>query len=1493
MNNTMTKKIFTLIFCLSLAISAFAQDSGTCGANLVWILSGEGANKTLTITGVGAMSDYSNGSAPWYSQRQDIKTLVVDNSVTTIGNSAFYGCEYITSATIGIVITTIGHYAFSGCSRLSEITIPDNITSVGYYAFRNCTQLVTVNFNPTNCTTMGGGSSSYPVFDGCSNFTTLNIGGNVTRIPDGSFRNCTGLVTVVVPDNVKTIGSTAFGGCSSLVNLTLPFIGNTVSATSNTGIFGYIFGTTSYTGSTQTQQYYSGNTYANYYIPSNLRNVTITNDPSIPYGAFSNCSMLTNISINESNTDKGNLTIGSSVTSIEGYAFQNCTGITTVNFDPTNCSSMGSSAYPVFSGCTNFTTLNIGNNVTRIPSNAFCACNTIIGNFELPNIITYIGANSFYNCSGLSGILTVPAGVTYVGGDAYANCTGLTAVNFNATNCTDNAGSAVFRGCTNFTTLNIANNVTRIPDNIFRTCNQIENNLVIPQTVNYIGNYAFYDCTKMPSQNLPLSFVDNIGNYAFYNCMKLDGYLTVKDVIGNYAFGLCIALDSVNIPSTAQRLGDDAFFSCLGLKTVNYNAVNCTYMGTATLPVFSGCSGVNRLNIASDVTTIPDNAFYSLSGLPTVIIPESVNYLGVNAFRNCTGLSSVIVPNSVATIGESAFSGCASLVEITLPFVGNTASASNASGGTAYGKALLGYIFGATSYTGGISKSQYYSGTSTYSYYFPQTLRNVTVTDGTQIKYGAFSNVDILKNVLLPNTLTTIQDYAFSGCSGLTSFALPPSVTTINSFAFAGCTGLKSIEIPENMNTVGTSAFQNCTGLTSLNFNATNCTAMGNSSSPVFGGCTSLHKIQVNNNVTRIADYSFSGCTNLDTIVSYATTIPAAYAASFNGLTPADIAVVVPCNTLADYQGDSYWGAFTNTVEGCDNYAITVSAGDNGQISPSDTQTVAFGQTITFTFTPDANYAIEDVLIDGVSNPQAIEKGTYTFENVSTEHSISVTFKILTYTITVSAGDNGSITPDTNQTVNYGDNLTFTFTPNSEYEAYQVLIDKINDETALSAGSYTFENVTEDHSIAVNFKLTGSVIITTESNGNGIVIGDGIYERDSTAVLYAVPSVNTVFASWEDGNLDNPRTVATSNNLNFKANFVPCDPDSLLLLNEINAELNEQLAALETDTVNLHNQILNLQADTALYKRNTLALLEQIYNLQADTTNLKNQAILLNTTITQLIADTLRLYDQVVALQIDTINSNAQIAELQAQISNLYTQISALQDDLFDCNIKATALQNQVTTLTNDLSDSNETNSQLNVQISALQDDLSECDTNATALQDQVTTLTNDLADCGETNSQLNVQISVLQDDLSECNTNATALQDQVTTLTNDLSDSNETNSQLNVRILELQLENGELQDSIVLLNQLLEDCLYGQTDAQSVENSNVKIYPNPVNNGMLYIEGDLQQNASLELYDMKGKRLAVSTIKNEQKIELNFSNYLSGTYLLRIGNRAYKVVKE
>ena len=260
-----------------------------------------------------------------------------------------------------------------------------------------------------------------------------------------------------------------------------------------------------------------------------------------------------------------------------------------------------------------------------------------------------------------------------------------------------------------------------------------------------------------------------------------------------------------------------------------------------------------------NITSIGDSAFSSCPSLRTLQNLPKLTNIGTSAFANCKRLTSITIPDSVKSIGGSAFSGCSSLESITIPFVGAKAGVTSSD---TY-QYPFGYIFGETSYDGGVATPHYSHGS--YTYYIPSSLKSVTVTGG-NILYGAFYNCTGLTSVTIPNSVKSIGRGAFDGCSGLTSITIPNSVKSIGRGAFYNCKGLTSITIPNSVKSIGSSAFSGCTGLTTVNWNATACTSAGSSGSPIFKDCSNLATVNIGDNVKIIPSYAFAGCTGLTSI---------------------------------------------------------------------------------------------------------------------------------------------------------------------------------------------------------------------------------------------------------------------------------------------------------------------------------------------------------------------------------------------------------------------------------------------------------------------------------------------------------------------------------------------------------------------------------------------------------------------------------------------------
>ena len=186
-------------------------DEGTCGENVTWTLDSTGL---LSISGSGAMSYPSYG--PWFSNRTEIKKVVIANGITNVGEDAFRACTNLTSVEIPTSVTSIEHGAFYMCNALASVNIPSNVTSIGRNSFYMCSALTSINI-PSNVKTI-----DYGAFGFCRGLTSIVLPDGITRIEESTFSNCDALVSVKIPSTVTYIAAYAFSNCSSLKNVTIP-----------------------------------------------------------------------------------------------------------------------------------------------------------------------------------------------------------------------------------------------------------------------------------------------------------------------------------------------------------------------------------------------------------------------------------------------------------------------------------------------------------------------------------------------------------------------------------------------------------------------------------------------------------------------------------------------------------------------------------------------------------------------------------------------------------------------------------------------------------------------------------------------------------------------------------------------------------------------------------------------------------------------------------------------------------------------------------------------------------------------------------------------------------------------------------------------------------------------------------------------------------------------------------------------------------------------
>ena len=706
---------------------------------------------TVTLTG----HFYGTNAVGTFDIPSEVNYNNQTYTVTAIGNNAFSGCSGLTgSLVVPNSVTTIGDHAFSGCFAMQgSLTIGTAVTEIGNYAFQGC-GFNTVNFNASECVRMYTYDEYYginSVFSGCNNLITLNIGENVQMIPSCAFRECGFTGSLIIPNMVTTIGSEAFYNCSG-------FTGDLIIGNSVTMIEEYAFNNCSgFTGSlilgnsltTIGSRAFCGCSgfTGNLVIPNSVTTIGGGSDSFFGSdGAFGDCSGFTgdliipnSVTMIQGYAFKGctgftSLTIGTSVTEIEPYAFSGCTNFTEVNFNATNCTSMGnysqSLAYvrSAFGSGPTQATLNIGENVEIIPSYAFSGCSGFVGDLIIPNSVTAVGSRAFQDCSGLTSV-TIGDSVTRIWSRAFQNCSGLTS-------------------------LTIGRSVSIIDERSFLYCSGIASIQTLAETPPAIYSFAF----SQVDHSIPV--IVPCGSLSAYQ--NSSSWSEFTNIIEEYCDPLTYSIndDGVSVTVTGHVDGTAATGPLVIPETKTIDGVTYTVTGIGN-SAFSGCSGLTGdLVIPNTVTAIGNSAFQSCGGFTgSLTIGNSVTTIGNNAFRNCMGFTgSLVIPDSVTSIGGYTFMNCTG-------FTGNLIIGNSVT--------TIGTLAFACQYGGNYSGSL--------------VIPNSVTTIGT----GTFMNCSGLTgNLDIPSSITSMNS-SFNGCSGFTSITLHWDIP------ISGCSiGSVNYEIP-------------------------------------------------------------------------------------------------------------------------------------------------------------------------------------------------------------------------------------------------------------------------------------------------------------------------------------------------------------------------------------------------------------------------------------------------------------------------------------------------------------------------------------------------------------------------------------------------------------------------------------------------------------------------------------------------------------------------
>ena len=724
--------------------------SGTCGAegdgsNITWVLT---ADSTLTLSGTGAVADFELSAQPWQAHLSAIRTAVVGEGVTRIGNFFLYYCTGLDSITLPAGLTGVGEHFLESCESLTSVTLPEGLTSAGDYFLGWCTGLTSLTL-PEELTGVGDnflihcmGLTSLTLPDGltgvddyflyeCKGLTSVTLPEGLTVAGNGFLYGCTGLTALTLPDGLESAGDGFLEYCTGLKELTV--LAATPPALGSEDAFNGVSNTIPVyvpAGSTETYATAAGWSYFTDYrpIPTVVASGTC--------GAEGDGSNITWVL-----TDDGTLTL-SGTGAVADFA---------------------ESAQPWQAHLSAIRTAVIGDGITRIGDWFLSFCESLTS-VTLPDGLTSVGDGFLGECRGLTSV-TLPEGLTSVGSDFLAYCTGLTS-------------------------LTLPGGLTGVGDYFLYECTGLTS-LTLPDGLESVGHAFLIGCRGLTSLTLPEG-LESAGDYFLSLCTGLKELTvlaaTPPAVGSNGAFegvdhAIPVYVPAGSIPAYAGAAVWDYFDTYLPIGTVAHGTCGAegdgsniiwylTADGTLTLsgtgavadfklgaqPWQAHRASIRTAVVGEGVTGIGNNFLYGCPSLDSITLPETLESVGEGFLAYCTSLSSLTLPGGLTGIGDGFLSDCESLASVTLP--GDVTSVGH------------GFLYGCTA------------------------LASVTLPEGLESAGDTFlGGCSSLTSVTLPEGLESVGGGFLVGCRGLTSLTLPAGLTVAGDGFLYGCTGLEELTV--------------------------------------------------------------------------------------------------------------------------------------------------------------------------------------------------------------------------------------------------------------------------------------------------------------------------------------------------------------------------------------------------------------------------------------------------------------------------------------------------------------------------------------------------------------------------------------------------------------------------------------------------------------------------------------------------------------------------
>ena len=811
------KKLLTLLLAFMATTATLFADSGTCGANVNWDLTGG----VLTISGTGYMTSYTSPSSrPWHSFASSITSVVIEEGVMSIGESAFEDFSSLTSVTIPNSLEVIEGYAFFGCSALSSVTIPDNIMAIGNSTFKYCSALTTITI-PANVNYI-----KYQAFSGCTGLTEIIC--EATTPPtceDLVFEEVTNTIPVYVPagsvaaykaasgwnyfENIQAKSKEIYAALSGST-MTIYFDDQKASRpgvldkwTPGMGVDMDDATRNSITRAVISPSMVDALPTGTKWWFFNLANLTTieglaylnTSEVENMQAMFMRCSSLTSLDLSSFNTDN--------VTNMTNM-FSGCSALTSLDvsgFNTDNVTNMTN----MFSGCSSLSSLDLSSfNTAKVTdmSYMFRGCESLktiyCNDAWNPSSSGYM----FYGCTALVGgegtkYDDSKTDATYARPDGLGGQPGYFTVRGVTWNLTDGVLTILGKGpMEEYASKN---------DVPWYTDRKSVVSVIIKDGVTVIGKNAFFDCINMTSAQIGKG-VTKINNYAFRNC----GSLT-----------------AVTIPSAVASLGKQAFSGCTGLTELTCEAI--------TPP------------------TCGDNVFEGVTNTIPVYVPAE----SVSAYKSADGWNYFENIQAKGAGTKEIYAAMVDGSKMVLYYDDQKSSRANVIEGWTpkYG-------------TSGMEYKQEIAITLAE---LDASMQDARPTS-TYLWFGRLENMTDIVHLDYLNTSEVMDmNFMFMVCNSLTSLDLhnfnTSSVVDMNGM-FSSCSALTSLDVSgfNTSSVVGMNGmFSSCSALTSLDvssFNTSSVVDMNN----MFSGCSALTSLDVSGfNTSSVMDMGtmFYGCSSL------------------------------------------------------------------------------------------------------------------------------------------------------------------------------------------------------------------------------------------------------------------------------------------------------------------------------------------------------------------------------------------------------------------------------------------------------------------------------------------------------------------------------------------------------------------------------------------------------------------------------------------------------